>query len=114
MRAPQPRRGSAGARCTALSACADDADDADDAERDDADLCIFQVDLFSARAKMPTSIWDIEARTKDIRVSSRTRLNTESQPNRHSKREGDKRLHDKLPAELRDDPDARTLLSQCT
>ncbi len=29
-------------------------------ERDDVDLCIFQVDLFSARGKMPTSIWNIE------------------------------------------------------
>ena len=60
---------------------------------------------------MPTSIWDIEARTKDIRFSSRTRLNTEVLRNRYDRREADKRLYAKLPADLRDDPDARALLS---
>ena len=80
-------------------------------ERSGADLCIFQVDLFSARGKMPTSIWDIEARTKDIRFSSRTRLNTDLLCYMHVRRDADRRLYDKLPPELRNDPDARALLS---
>lgn len=80
-------------------------------ERPNEELCIFQVDLFNARGKMPTSIWDIEARTKDIRFSSRTRLNTDILCDMHMKRETGRRLYDKLPPELRDDPDARALLS---
>jgi len=80
-------------------------------QRSDEDLCVFQVDLFSARGEMPTSIWDIEARTKDIRFSSRTRLNTDLLCNMQAARKSGRRLYDKLPPELRDDPDARALLS---
>lgn len=80
-------------------------------KRRSEDLCIFQVDLFSARGEVPASIWDIEARTKDIRFSSRTRLNTDLLCDRHQSRTAGKRLYDKLPPELRDDPDARALLS---
>ena len=80
-------------------------------ERPDEDLCIFQVDLFNARGKMPTSIWDIEARTKDIRFSSRTRLNTDMLCDMHVTRRAGKRLYGKLPPALRDDPDALALLS---
>jgi len=80
-------------------------------QRPAEDLCIFQVDLFNARGKMPTSIWDIEARTKDIRFSSRTRLNTDLLCDMHLARNAGRRLYDKLPPELRDDPDAQVLLS---
>lgn len=80
-------------------------------ERPDEDLCIFQVDLFNARGEMPTSIWDIEGRTQDIRFSSRTRLNTDLLCHMQAARKSGRRLYDKLPPELRDDPDARALLS---
>tara|TARA_R110002110_G_scaffold147570_3_gene338148 strand:+ start:14330 stop:15454 length:1125 start_codon:yes stop_codon:yes gene_type:complete len=80
-------------------------------ERSDDDLCIFQVDLFSARGKMPTSIWDIETRTKEIRFSSRTRLNTDMMCDMRVTRGAGRRLYDKLPPDLRNDPDARALLS---
>jgi NTE family protein len=80
-------------------------------ERSDEDLCVFQVDLFNARGNVPTSIWDIEARTKDIRFSSRTRLNTDLLCDMHVTRGAGRRLYEKLPPELRDDPDARALLS---
>ncbi len=80
-------------------------------ERGDEDLCIFQVDLFSARGKLPASVWQIEARAKDIRFSSRTRFNTDALCGLHATRRVGKRLYDKLPPELRDDPDARALLS---
>lgn len=79
-------------------------------ERGDQDLCVFQVDLFSARGAIPASVWDIEARTKDIRFSSRTRLNTDLLCDMHLSRSAGQRLYDKLPPELRDDPDARALL----
>ena len=80
-------------------------------ERTDDDLCIFQVDLFNARGKVPASVWEIEARTKDIRFSSRTRMNTDLLCDMHATRGAGRRLYDKLPPELRDDPDARALLS---
>src|SRR3546814_6067748 len=41
-------------------------------------MCIFQVDLFSAKGPMPETIFDVAQREKEIRYSSRTRLNTDS------------------------------------
>ena len=41
------------------------------------DMCIFQVDLFSAEGKMPKDLFDVAQRINDIRYSSRTRLNTQ-------------------------------------
>jgi NTE family protein len=81
-------------------------------ERSDEDLCIFQVDLFNARGNLPASVWDIEARTKDIRFSSRTRLNTDLLCDMHVTRRAGRRLYDKLPPALRDDPDARAPVKQ--
>lgn len=81
-----------------------------DHPEDNTPLCIFQIDLFNARGKVPETVWDIEARTKDIRFSSRTRFNTEMMQRLHQSREAAKRLYEKLPAALRDDPDARALL----
>lgn len=80
-------------------------------ERGPEALCIFQVDLFNARGAVPASIWDIEGRAQDIRFSSRTRFNTDMLCDRHSLCMSGQRLYDKLPAELRDDADARALLS---
>src|SRR5437879_1477121 len=47
-----------------------------DAEIDN-DLLIFQVDLFSARGLLPVSLLEAAEREKDIRYSSRTRMNTD-------------------------------------
>src|ERR1700736_2608333 len=41
------------------------------------DLLIFQVDLFSARGPLPVSLLEAAEREKDIRFSSRTRMNTD-------------------------------------
>src|SRR5260221_9558671 len=41
------------------------------------DLLIFQVDLFSARGPLPISLLEAAEREKDIRFSSRTRMNTD-------------------------------------
>ena len=43
------------------------------------DLTIYQVDLFNARGPMPRTIQEAAEREKDIRYSSRTRLNTDAQ-----------------------------------
>ncbi len=80
-------------------------------QRGDADMCVFQVDLFSARGAVPRSVLEIEARVKDIRFSSRTRLNTDMICTNLAAHQAGRRLYDKLPAELRDDPDALALLS---
>lgn len=74
------------------------------------DLCAFQVDLFSARGASPRSLWDVEQREKDIRFSSRTRLNTDVIRRTHTLRGAARRLYAKLPKALRDDPDALSLL----
>jgi NTE family protein len=73
------------------------------------DLCVFQIDLFSARGKMPQNLRDVAMREKDIRYSSRTRLNTDMMRKRQSVRHAMARLVEKLPPELRQDPDAALL-----
>lgn len=75
----------------------------------ESDLCIFQVDLFSARGQMPKDLFDVQAREKEVRFSSRTRLNTDQFRKLQSIRMAAKRLMEKLPEELKDDPDARFL-----
>lgn len=46
-------------------------------ERPRADTLVFQVDLFSARGRLPLDMGDVEARRKDIVYSSRTRMVTQ-------------------------------------
>lgn len=70
---------------------------------------VFQVDLFPARGEMPATIADVSEREKDIRYSSRTRLNTTIELKRQATMQAARRLVAKLPASLRDDPDAKAL-----
>jgi NTE family protein len=73
------------------------------------DICVFQIDLFSARGTMPRDMSDVLAREKEIRYSSRTRLNTTEAARMERYRKALHRLLDKLPAELADDRDVRFL-----
>jgi NTE family protein len=73
---------------------------------------VFQVDLFPARGEMPATIADVAEREKDIRYSSRTRLNTTVELKRQALLQAAQRLVAKLPPRLRDDPDARALARQ--
>jgi NTE family protein len=50
------------------------------------DLLIFQVDLFSARGPLPTTLLEAAEREKDIRFSSRTRMNTDKNKQIHNAR----------------------------
>lgn len=75
------------------------------------DLEIFQVDLFNARGEMPRDQFEVESRVKEIRYSSRTRMNTDEFARRQTVRRAAKRLLDKLPPEFRDDEDAKVLRS---
>ena len=70
---------------------------------------VFQVDLFPARGEMPSTIGDAAEREKDIRYSSRTRLNTTVELKRQAMLQAAQRLVAKLPPQLRNDPDARAL-----
>jgi NTE family protein len=70
---------------------------------------VFQVDLFCAQGALPTTLGEVTEREKDIRFSSRTRLNTSSELQRHAFAQAARRLIAKLPAKFRDDADVAAL-----
>ena len=70
------------------------------------DLLIFQIDLFSARGLLPESMLEAAEREKDIRYSSRTRMNTDKNRQIHNARRAVRDLIDKLPDHLKNDPSA--------
>jgi NTE family protein len=73
------------------------------------DLLIFQVDLFSARGPLPVSLLEAAEREKDIRYSSRTRMNTDKNREVHNARKALRELMGKLPDYLRNDPSVEIL-----
>src|SRR6185312_10232818 len=79
-----------------------------DAETD-RDLLIFQVDLFSARGSVPATLLEAAEREKDIRYSSRTRMNTDKNRQIHNTRRAVRDLIGRLPESLKDDPSAAFL-----
>jgi NTE family protein len=68
------------------------------------DLLIFQVDLFSARGPLPVTLLEAAEREKDIRFSSRTRMNTDKNKQVHDARMALRELIGKLPDDLKNDP----------
>ena len=70
---------------------------------------VFQVDLFAAHGALPATLADVTEREKDIRFSSRTRMNTTTELDRQVIAQAAQRLIAKLPPALRDDPDVRAL-----
>src|ERR1700751_1008290 len=79
-----------------------------DAETD-RDLLIFQVDLFSARGPLPETLLEAAEREKDIRFSSRTRMNTDKNRQIHNARKAVRDLIAKFPDELKHDPSVEFL-----
>jgi NTE family protein len=79
-----------------------------DAETD-RDLLIFQVDLFSARGPVPETLLEAAEREKDIRYSSRTRMNTDKNRQIHNARRAVRDLIAKLPEHLQNDPSVEYL-----
>jgi NTE family protein len=73
------------------------------------DLIIFQVDLFSARGLLPESLLEAAEREKDIRFSSRTRMNTDKNRQIHNARMAVRDLIGKLPDSLKNDPSVELL-----
>lgn len=78
--------------------------------RETCHMNVFQVDLFAATGEMPRTMADIAQREKDIRFSSRTRLNTDMNRRLQKLGAAARRLRRKLPEELQDDPDLALLL----
>jgi NTE family protein len=78
-------------------------------EAPDIDALILQVDLFSASGKMPGNLDQVQERAKDIQYSSKTRFNSTQLRQREELKASFRRLLDKLPQRLRDDPDVAQL-----
>ncbi len=78
-------------------------------EEEPRDLVIYQVDLFSAQGPMPRNLLDAAEREKDIRFSSRTRLNTDANLRIHRMKAALRNLIGALPEGLSEDPDVRLL-----
>src|SRR3979409_928739 len=70
------------------------------------DLLIFQVDLFSARGPLPISLLEAAEREKDIRFSSRTRMNTDKNKQIHHARKAVRDLIGQQPDNHNNTPSA--------
>ena len=73
-------------------------------------LCIYQVDLYQSRDGLPQTMSAVEQREREIRFSSRTRLNTDEFRARHALSQAARRLQHRLPDEFRNDPDLAMLV----
>lgn len=69
------------------------------------DMCIYQIDLFSAKGCLPRSLFDIGQREKEIRYSSRTRLSTDTFREMQTIRRAIRHLRDKVPQEFGNNPE---------
>lgn len=77
----------------------------------DHDMLVFQVDLFSARGKLPRNLSEVAERGKDIQFASRTRFNTDLIATQQKLSSAAQKLAAKLPPELANDPDLKQLLN---
>ena len=84
-----------------------------DETRGGRDLCIFQIDLFSAQELVLKTILKAAEHEKEIRVSNSTRMQTSSAQATQRLRRAAKDLFAKLPAELRGNPHAQVLVEKC-
>jgi NTE family protein len=73
------------------------------------DLTVYQVDLFSAQGTLPRTLEEAAEREKDIRFSSRTRMNTDESLRMRRTRAALVNLMKKLPKSLENDPDLAML-----
>jgi NTE family protein len=74
---------------------------------------IIQVDNFIAEGELPQDFLAVEERRKDIQYASRSRFNVERLKEIGEIEAAVRRLLDKLPAELKSDPDAQNLARVC-
>lgn len=75
------------------------------------DMCIFQLDLFGAKGLVPETLFDVAQREKEIRYSSRTRLNTDISRQLQTLRRIAKRLERMVPEHVKTTPEWKHLAS---
>ena len=73
------------------------------------DTLAFQIDLWSARGKLPRDLTELEVRAKEIRFSSRTRQGTDRYKYEQKLRRAAANLLKRLPAKMKADPDFKLL-----
>ncbi|HEX4712027.1 patatin-like phospholipase family protein [Phenylobacterium sp.] len=74
---------------------------------------IIQVDNFNAQGELPRNLAEVSERAKDIQYASRTRFNIDRLQEFGELAATTRRLLDKLPPELKSDPDAQKLARVC-
>ena len=72
-------------------------------------MCVFQVDLFSARGDLPSNLAGVQQRQKDILYSSRTRYNSNMVAEIVNTKRAIRDLLHKLPESLKNDDSVRQL-----
>ena len=77
-------------------------------------LVVLQVDLFSARGLLPTTLSEVMERQKDITYSSRTRMNTDAMAANLNLQQAIADLIAKLPPQMRQDPSVAQVQAMLT
>jgi NTE family protein len=70
----------------------------------------FQVDLWSARGRIPNDMMEVSSRHKDIQYSSRTRAVTDQVKRMQQMRKALQRTIEKLPESAKDDPEISAIM----
>jgi NTE family protein len=73
------------------------------------DTLTFQVDLWSAKGRVPYDLMELSSRQKDIQYSSRTRAITDNATRMQKMRHALQLVMEKLPESAKDDPEIRTI-----
>lgn len=73
------------------------------------DTLTFQVDLWSAKGRLPYDLMEVASRQKEIQYSSRTRAITTHMLQMQKMRQALQQLIEKLPADAREEPDVKAL-----
>jgi len=73
------------------------------------DTLTFQVDLWSAKGRVPHDLMEVSSRQKDIQYSSRTRAVTDQIRQIQTMRQALQKTMEKLPESAKDDPEIRAI-----
>jgi NTE family protein len=73
------------------------------------DTLTFQVDLWSAKGRLPYDLMEVASRQKDIQYSSRTRTITNQMAQMQKMRQALQQLIDRLPKAARNDPEVQAI-----
>lgn len=74
-----------------------------------SDTLTFQIDLWSAKGRVPYDMMEVSSRQKDIQYSSRTRAVTDQALRMQEMRQALQRTLDKLPESARQDPEMQAV-----